>query len=115
MTTSALDVLLLAGGCNGSAGMRLVQVLASVLLSPPFQPHHDGQYRKVGCLLSSESCKNLLEITISDVTWDMTNLWELVMINEDSMNAGEEAFRLSNVGFLTLCQDQLSGVLQLCC
>lgn len=68
-----------------------------------------------GCLLSSESCKTLLEITISDVTWDMTNLWELVMINEDSMNAAEEAFRLSNEGFLNLCQDQLSGVLQLCC
>ena len=48
---------------------------------------------------SSESFKTLLEITISDVTWDMTisdvtwdmtNLWESVMINEGSRNAREE-------------------------
>lgn len=66
-------------------------------------------------LFFSESFKTLLEITISDVTWNVTNLWEPVMINEGSMNAGEEVFRLSKLLFLNLCEDQLPGLLHVCC
>lgn len=51
LETSALEVLLLAGGCNGSAGIRLAQVRASVLLSLPFYKRpvqlHDGQRREI--------------------------------------------------------------------
>lgn len=67
-------------------------------------------------LFFSESFKTLLEITISDVTWNVINLREPVMINEGSMNAGEEAFRrLSKLLFLNLCEDQLPGLLHVCC